>query len=106
MLRFEAAGDGAHLAAEPDERGAPRGLGRHAGTDVVVHVQLEMGLELLREPPIAASVVDESAEPGEQHAQRLHASPSAARKRARIAVVCAQSFDACSRRRWPARVSL
>lgn len=93
------------LAAVPRRR-ASSGLAlRRTGRDLVVELQGRQALELLAELLIGPALVERAEEPARRNAQAGHASPPAARNRAMIAVVWAQSRDARAISARPRRVN-
>ena len=96
-------------SAELDERLTPRLLRLEPGAHAVLHVQLQVALELLGQLAVARAASEHSGQAHEEAPDRSRAhqdSCGGARKRARIAD--ASSHLRASRSTWlrPARVSL
>ena len=92
-------------AAQLDQRRAARVFARHPRAQVVLHVHLQVALQLLREFALAAVAVEQAQDARPQRSQRPHHDCLGARKRARMVAVCSHSRVSFSTWRRPARVS-
>ena len=92
-------------AAGARDHAPPCLLGRGPGGQLVVELQGREALELFAQLGVVPITLEQAGQAPRCHAQGLHASPPSARKRAMIAVVCAQSRDARAISARPPRVS-